>query len=487
MSENMINHATSLRAQLEAFLNEWSTATKGFTDNWINLENQLRVTEETSLKEFNASLTTELDALSKKASGLRVDLITNAKNENKALNESLSSAVDSSSSNFSTAYDGMLNSLDGSLDEFNQSFDQTHAEQLASIKQSYDEIKNSLAELLSSTRTNANTKLQERSTSVTGTSEKVQQTYQTNKETSLTTLNTNIDQTFTNLDTTNQTYYKDVLELQTTFVTEMGSIIDTFQSSLSDLTINQMKELINSLKEKFSYFNQTQTFLSNSITGFIKTESDVRQSLTQGIDEQAKLLQTNLKDHAGEFEKLIKVGEDVLSPPFSLLNKFQGLVTDYDYPKIESMGIIGWSASIVQVQSMIKTMKRRVTLLVPNPDDLADLMVEIQAAKRPKSLDISCQFDTNNKEHVALIRKLLNQDNIVVRNIVEKMGTDSKYPPFLAVDRDAEEVMFGTQDPTNKTAFVGMVSQIEAFIQLMGKVVLSDFLSKAKKISPGDF
>ena len=266
----------------------------------------------------------------------------------------------------------------------------------------------------------------------------------------------------------------------------MATIIDAFETSLSDLTINQMKGLIGLLQEKFTLFNKTQEVIATSIAGFVGTESTVRQSLTQGVDEQAKLLQTNLKDHAGEFEKLAKVGEDLLSPPSTLLDKYNTLLKEYAYPQIESSGIIGWSGSIVQVQNMIKTMKTRVTLLVPNPDDLENLMESITNAKRPKRVDISCQFDMNNNDHVKLIRKLLNQDNITLRNILEKMGTESKYPPFLAVDRDGEEVMFGTQDPSNKTAFVGMVSQVEPFIQLMGKVVLSDFLSKAKKISPGD-
>jgi hypothetical protein len=487
LSTSMVQHAEALRGQLNEFLTSWVTITKGFTENWINLETQLRTSEETTLKGVNTTLNAELDSLGKKSSGLRVDLITNAKNENKNLNEKLNNSVDSTSSSLSSAYNEILSSLDGSLDEFNSNFDTTHTEQLESIKQTYDEIKKALTELLTSSREKANTKLQEQTTSLTNSSEKAQSDYNKNKELALTEMDKNIINQFAEIDSTNKNFYKTVLETQTSFVTEIGSLLETFQSSLSDLTLNQMKGLISSLEDKFNIFNETQVILSNSIKGFIETESTVRNSLTQGIDEQAKLLQTNLKDHAGEFEKLAKIGEELLTPPSSLLDKFNSIVKEYSYPQIESAGIIGWSATIVQVETMIKAMKTRVTLLIPNPNDLDILMETISNAKRPKRIDLSCQFDLNNKEHVAIIRKLLNQDNITLRNILEKGGgTETKYPPFLAVDRDGEEVMFGTQDPSNKTAFVGMVSQIGSFIELMGKVVLSDFLSKAKKINQGD-
>ena len=485
--KSITEHAESLKTQLSTFLTDWSTKTKEVTDNWINLENQLHSSEETSLNESNTSLKAELDVLGKKASELRVDLITKTKDQSKSLNESLNTAIKTGSDNLSSSYGELLTSLNTSVDEFNTNSDTMHTEQLTSMKQTYDEVKKSLGELIQTTRSTTDTKLKEQTASVDQTSKTSQETYNNNKNTVLTTMTGNVDQTFTNIDNTNSAYYKGLLDLQTAFVTDMGATIEAFETSLSDLTINQMKGLIGSLQEKFALFTKTQEVIATSLAGFIGTESTVRQSLTQGVDEQAKLLQTNLKDHAGEFEKLAKVGEDLLTPPSSLLDKFNGLVKDYDYPQIESSGIIGWSGSIVQVQNMIKAMKTRVTLLVPNPDDLADLMESITNAKRPKRVDISCQFDMNNKEHVQLIRKLLNQDNITLRNILEKMGTDTKYPPFLAVDRDGEEVMFGTQDPNNKTAFVGMVSQIEPFIQLMGKVVLSDFLSKAKKINQGDF
>ena len=487
LASSMAQHAESMKAQLNTFLTEWSAKTQEFTDNWISLEGSLRSSEEASLKESNGSLNSDLDVLGKKASELRVDLITKAKNQNKTLNESLTNAVKSGSDNLSNSYGQLLKSLNASVDEFNTNSDTLHTEQLTSLKSTYEGVKSSLSELMSNTRTSTDTKLQEQVSSVDQTSTTSQETYNTNKNTALTTVTGNVDKTFANIDTTNQSYYKALLELQSTFASEMGTLIETFETSLSDLTMNQMKSLISSLQEKFSLFNKTQELISTSVAGFVETESTVRQSLTDGVDEQAKLLQTNLKDHAGQFEQLAKVGEDLLTPPSTLLDKFNGLVTDYAYPKIESSGIIGWSSTIVQVKNMMKAMKTRVTLLVPNPDDLADLMESIQNAKRPKRVDISSQFDTSNNEHVALIRKLLNQDNVTLRNIVEKMGTDSKYPPFLACDRDGEEVMFGTQDPSNKTAFVGMVSQIEPFIHLMGKVVLSDFLSKAKKINQGDF
>lgn len=487
VSTTLSEQATALNSQLDTFLAEWTATTKSITDNWIGLEKKLRTDEESSLKNSNTELDSGLDELKKKASGLRVDLITNAKNQNKNLNETLNSTVDSAASNVSTSVDGLLTSFEANLTEFNANSEKLHTEQLATMKQTYDEIKSALTELLHSTRTSAEAKVQEQTSSVDQTSATAQNSYKESKEKLQTTANTNITQTFANIDEANQTYYKALVDLQNSFITEIETLLTSFETSLSDLTINQMKALLKSLQDKFTYFNETQQFLSGSISSFIEIESTVRQSLTQGIGEQAKLLQTNLKDHAGEFEKLVKVGEELLTPPSSLLDKFNGLVTDYAYPKIESSGIIGWSGSIVQAQNMIKSMKTRVTLLVPNPDDLADLMDTIQEAKRPKRVDISCQFDGNNREHVTLIKRLLNQDNITVRNIVEKMGTDSKYPPFLAVDRDGEEVMFGTQDPSNKTAFVGMVSQIEPFIQLMGKVVLSDFLSKAKKINQGDF
>ena len=488
VSNAMTQHAATLKTQMNTFLTEWSNTTKVLIDNWVTLEVKLRTDEEGNLKSNNNSLSTSLDDLNKKASSLRVDLITNAKNQNKTLNESLNKTIITASNSLSSSYDEALTTLDSNLTEFNENSENLHAEQLASLKESYDEIKKSLAKLLQTTRSTTDQKIQEQNSSVTKASETAQNSYKENKEESLTTVNTNIIQTFTNIDTTNQEFYKGLLEIQNGFVTDMGTTISNFESSLSDLTINQMKSLIASLQEKFAFFSQTQDALSKSIASFIQTESTVRQSLTQGVNEQAKLLQQNLKDHAGEFQAFAKAGEDNLTPPSSLLDKFNGLVKDYAYPQIDSAGIIGWSGSIVQVQNMIKSMKTRVTLLVPNPNDVDSIMEAITNAKRPKRIDLSCQFDLNNKEHQQLIRKLLGQDNITLRNLeIGKVGgTETKYPPFLAVDRDGEEVMFGTQDPTNKTAFVGMVSHVGSFIELMGKVVLSDFLSKAKKINPGD-
>ncbi len=488
ISSSMTQHAESLKTQLTTFFSDWTTKAKEFTDNWIELETQLRSAEATTLKNSNTSINSELDALTKKASELRVDLITKAKDKNKTLNESLNTAVKSNSENLSKSLTETLTFLNNNANEFNTKSDAMHSEQITSMKQSYDGVRNSLAELMQNARSETDTKLQEQATGIDQSTKAAHESYNSNKGSFLTTVTSSLDQTFANIDKSNQDYYKSLLNSQNGFITEMGTLIDTFESSLSDLTINQMKGLITSLQEKFELFNRTQELLTSSIAGFIATESTIRQSLTQGVDEQAKSLKTNLQDHAGEFEKLAKVGEDLLTPPSSLLGRFNQLVKEYTYPQIESLGIIGWSGSIVQVQNMIKAMKTRVTLLVPNPKDLDNLMDSITNAKRPKRVDISCQFDMNNKEHVQLIRKLLNQDNVTLRSIeIGKIGgTETKYPPFLAVDRDGEEVMFGTQDPNDKTAFVGMVSQVSSFIELMGKVVLSDFLSKGKKINQGD-
>ena len=108
----------------------------------------------------------------------------------------------------------------------------------------------------------------------------------------------------------------------------------------------------------------------------------------------------------------------------------------------------------------------------------------IKEINRPKRIDLSSQFDLTRNEHKMFAKRLLEQDNVTLRNIEIRSG--GEFPPFLACDIDGEEVMFGTQDPTNKTAFVGMVSQNPDFIQLTGKVLLSDFLSRAKRINPGE-
>ena len=97
-------------------------------------------------------------------------------------------------------------------------------------------------------------------------------------------------------------------------------------------------------------------------------------------------------------------------------------------------------------------------------------------------MTVASTFNLDNQREKDIVNKLIEQDNVTVRQLATSHTTESGYLQYLSADRDSEEIFFGAYDKENKAEFSGMVSQNRQYIEFIGRVITSDFLSKAKKI-----
>ena len=243
---------------------------------------------------------------------------------------------------------------------------------------------------------------------------------------------------------------------------------------------NRMQQNKTLLLEKTNYVRTVHDHFVSSVNNTNTTATQLKDGLIASVGDHYTKLITGNERFTTDFQITVKKGLEILTTKITIMEDFERLVNGYTYPKVTSLPVIGRGSALHTIDHYLGDFKASVTLLIPNPNDIP---VELIAkTKRPKRVTVASVFNLDDPREKQMVAKLLEQDNVTVRQLSPGHGPDTGYPQYLSADRDAEEIFFGSYDLENKAEFAGMVSQNRHYIEFIGRVITSDYLSKAKKI-----
>jgi hypothetical protein len=261
------------------------------------------------------------------------------------------------------------------------------------------------------------------------------------------------------------------------FLKEIENDLVFFSDSVRNDVTERMKGNISLLKEKTNYVRRIHDQFESSVQDTTSTANQLKDDLIVTVNSQYESLIAGNKGFSSDLQKTVSDGLAILEPKITIMEDFERIVREYQFPKITSLPVIGHGGAMNTIKHFLSDFKASVTLLIPNPNEIpVDLIAE---TKRPKRITVASMFDIDDPVQKEMIRKLVEQDNVTVR----QLSSQANLPLYLSADRDGEETFFGAHDPENKAEFAGMVSENKGYVDFIGKTITSDFLSRAKKLS----
>ena len=284
--------------------------------------------------------------------------------------------------------------------------------------------------------------------------------------------------------TKHETDYKDHHGNLTTISHEFLALIENdsraFADGVRDDGTERMKQNNALLTEKTNYIRTVHDHFASSVATANETATNLQNGLISSVGNHYNKLIEGNNGFTNDFQTTVTSGLDILTPKITIMEDFERIVNGYTYPKITALPVIGSSSALATIDHYLSDFKASVTLLIPNPNSIP---VELIAkTKRPKRVTVASTFNLDNQREKEIARKLLEQDNVTVRQLEKSQTTESGYLQYLSADRDSEETFFGAYDSENKAEFAGMVSENRQYIEFIGRVITSDFMSRAKKI-----
>jgi len=271
-----------------------------------------------------------------------------------------------------------------------------------------------------------------------------------------------------------------LLESINQFIEELNGQIKGYDSSFSEtLTESAVKgsqHLIAQTRELQEKIVAVVNEIHQTATNQLSETSDV---ITASIQAEINTLETELTDYTTKFKEVSQRNEDVFKNFLFSLTKISSLVTDTKHPEVQTAPIFSKEASISYIHSMFSRMKAGITLLIPKPEEIpVDLILQTKVSQKVNIVSV-CSPDT----HSELLKKLFSKPNVKVKAVdtTRFEGVDK----YIAADRDGEEVLIGIVEDQGET--VAIASETNAFITLMGKIVLGDyFLARSQEIKRSD-
>ncbi|MHA2365993.1 MAG: hypothetical protein ACXAC7_18690, partial [Candidatus Hodarchaeales archaeon] len=448
LQENWEKESAELNSIITEQEQSNSTEQKNVLDN---VQNQVN-TEMQSWVEENTTLGKELIIKSKVTSEFIVDSSADA-----AITKTLTTLKD--------FYTNMLGIIEEDLTQILTLNEERFADKTVELQRLLDEIRDSKNNLLTTIKENTAGKIDGRDEKLTATLTNANKAFNEEHQAFSTQIISQTDQTFDKIETQVKIYYETIIQTLNTLSRDLGSAIEAYQQNMTEMTLTQMKNLLLALNEKIEIIQGIQIKLKESIQAFVEKEETVRESMVQGASNQFEIMLTGAKDYADEIQTHVSTSESVLDTRQVGLNDFDKIVKEYNYPEITSSPLIGWSSGITAIGTMLEEVKSSITLLIPDPANLEPLLEKLLATKKTRRVIIISQFDMGSAQEKKVMKQLLEKGNIALKRLEQGSfgAQQSGYPPFLSAYRDSEEIFFGSQDPENKSAFIGMVSTNSAY------------------------
>ena len=268
-----------------------------------------------------------------------------------------------------------------------------------------------------------------------------------------------------------------LLENINQFIEEINGKIkdydDTFRTTLTETAIKMSEKLIVQTRELQEKIGAVVNEMSKNALDQLSATS---QLISTSIQEEITTLETELADYTTKFKEVTQQNEEVFKNYLFSLEKLSSLVTDTKHPEVQTAPIISREAVLNYMQSMFSRMKGGMTLLIPQADDIPiELILETKNHQRINLVSV-----LEPAKHTDKLKKLFSKPNVRVRRVdVTKFEGVEKY---IAADRDGEEVIIGITEDQGET--VAIASYSDAFVTLMGKIVLGDyFLARSIEIT----
>lgn len=268
-----------------------------------------------------------------------------------------------------------------------------------------------------------------------------------------------------------------LLENINQFIEEINSQIkdyDTkFNTTLTESAVKMSEKLIVQTRELQEKMGAVVSEMSKSASDQLTTTS---QLIASSIQAEITTLETELTDYATKFKEVSQRNEEVFKNYLFSLEKISSLVTDTKHPEVQTAPIISREAVLNYVQNMFSRMKGGMTLLIPQADDIpVEIILETKNRQR---INLVSVLDPNT--HSDLLKKLFSKPNVKIKKI--DVARFEGIENYIAADRDGEEVIIGITEDQGET--VAIASYSDAFVTLMGKVVLGDyFLARSTEVT----
>ncbi len=245
-----------------------------------------------------------------------------------------------------------------------------------------------------------------------------------------------------------------------------------FRETLTQSAVTSSEKVILKTRE----FQEKMVAVVNEMS---KSANDQLTATTElissSIATELSILETELSDYASKFKELTLSNEEIFKNHLFSLEKLSSLVTDTKHPIVQTAPIVSKEATINYIRSIFSRMKSGITILMPNIDDIpVDLIL---ASKTTQRINIVSIVDINT--HKEFLKNVFQKPNVKVKSVDPQkfVGVEG----YLAADRDGEEVLIGIKE--DQGGIVSIASESDAFISLMGKIVLGDyFLARSREI-----
>ena len=289
-----------------------------------------------------------------------------------------------------------------------------------------------------------------------------------------------IGTTITTHETDYKNHHANLVSISHDFLQLIENDSKSFADMVRDDSTARMQENKNLTFEKTKYVRTIHDHFASSVATANQTATSLQDGLITSVGDHYNKLIAGNEGFTKDFQTTVTTGIEILTPKITIMEDFERIVNEFTFPRITSLPVIGSSSALHTISHYLSDFKASVTLLIPNPSDIPVEL--ISKTKRPKRVTVASTFNLDNQREKDIVNKLIEQDNVTVRQLATSHTTESGYLQYLSADRDSEEIFFGAYDKENKAEFSGMVSQNRQYIEFIGRVITSDFLSKAKKI-----
>ncbi len=268
-----------------------------------------------------------------------------------------------------------------------------------------------------------------------------------------------------------------LLESINQFITEMNNQIASYDSQFNENLKASAVKSSEKIIAKTTEFQEKMTSVVNEMSTTASNQlSNTSELISSSIEAEIGTLETELADYASKFKEMTIANEEVFKNHLFSLKKLGSLVKETIHPEVQTAPIISKEATITYIRGMFSRMKGGITLLLPNINDIPlDLIL---ASKNHQRVSVVSVIDI--EKHKDLLKNLFQKPNVRVRSVDQTkfIGVEG----YLAADRDGEEVLIGIKE--DKGEIVAIASESDAFINLMGKIVLGDyFLARSHEIN----
>jgi len=268
-----------------------------------------------------------------------------------------------------------------------------------------------------------------------------------------------------------------LVENTNNFVEQLNSQIAEYDSKFSELLADSAAKGSEKLIAQSQELKEKTIAVVNNLA---KTATDqlnaTNEMITAGIQAEITTFETELTDFTSKFKDVTQQNDEMFRNYVNSLEKIATLTTEKKYPTVQTAPIISKEATLSYIHDMFGRMKGGMTLLIPNINDIpVDLIL---ATKTHQRITVVTLIDPTT--HADLLKKLFQRPNVRIRRLDTTRFIGGER--YIASDRDGEEVILGIVEDTGQ--IVAIASQSEAFISLIGKIVIGGtFLAQSVEIT----